>query len=234
MRVFLLLTLAITALPAFSSAKNIWEMQKHPTPGKAESIGTYSNGCIIGAVIVPLGGIRYFAHPAMKEYMRKLAAISKVKLMAGDIGLAKGGPFSSGHRSHQTGLDVDLYYPPADKRTELLKTATGFNEVDRIFVNPLIKKQLCTDHKGESWLGKIRPWYGHDKHFHVRLKCPSDGPDCKKPDDYDDIKGDGCDETLEWWFKERTKEELEELKQLEIERKKHLMELPERCKALVR
>ena len=49
-----------------------------------------------------------------------------------------------------------------------------------MLANPAIKKALCRDVKGDrSWLHKIRPVYGHNYHFHVRIGCPKDSPDCK-------------------------------------------------------
>ena len=30
-----------------------------------------------------------------------------------------------------------------------------------------------------DWLSKVRPWYGHAEHFHVRLACPADSAECK-------------------------------------------------------
>jgi penicillin-insensitive murein endopeptidase len=70
--------------------------------------------------------------------------------------------------------------------------------VDRIFVNAHIKRELCDMSRGDrSWLHKIRPWYHHDDHFHMRLACPGDSPDCirQKPIP----AGDGCDD-LGWWL----------------------------------
>ncbi len=29
-----------------------------------------------------------------------------------------------------------------------------------------------------AWLSKVRPMYGHDYHFHVRIKCPAGNPGC--------------------------------------------------------
>jgi penicillin-insensitive murein DD-endopeptidase len=56
---------------------------------------------------------------------------------------------------------------------KLLKRAASYAQVERIFVNPPIKKALCEWAKGDrSWLGKIRPWYGHTYHFHIRMGCP--------------------------------------------------------------
>lgn len=49
-------------------------------------------------------------------------------------------------------------------------------------------------------VGKIQPWWGHDEHFHVRLKCPADGssPNCRPKPEFTEI---GCDTPeLAWWF----------------------------------
>ncbi len=46
-------------------------------------------------------------------------------------------------------------------------------QVARIFVNPAIKRELCREAGTDrAWLNKIRPWWGHDYHFHLRLLCP--------------------------------------------------------------
>jgi penicillin-insensitive murein endopeptidase len=72
--------------------------------------------------------------------------------------------------------------------------------VQRIFVNAAIKKALCREAKGDkSWLSKVRPWYGHDYHFHIRMKCPSGSSDCQGQTDQDG--GDGCGD-LAYWFKD--------------------------------
>src|SRR5262245_47138443 len=81
----------------------------------------------------------------------------------------------------------------------LLKTAAKDPEVERVLVNPAIKKALCRDVKGDrSWLHKIRPVFGHNYHFHVRISCPADSPECRKqtvpPVD------EGCGKDLDGWF----------------------------------
>jgi penicillin-insensitive murein DD-endopeptidase len=74
--------------------------------------------------------------------------------------------------------------------------------VQRIFVNAAIKKALCREAKGDkSWLSKVRPWYGHDYHFHIRMRCPSDSKDCDGQHDQDG--DDGCSASdLAYWFKD--------------------------------
>ena len=60
---------------------------------------------------------------------------------------------------------------------QVLKAAASDPRVARIFVFPGAKVQMCADEKGDrSWLRKIRPWYGHHYHFHVRLSCPKGRP----------------------------------------------------------
>ena len=73
-------------------------------------------------------------------------------------------------------------------------------EVQRIFVNAAIKKAICRDATGDrSWLSKMRPIFGHDYHFHIRLACPAGEASCQVQDPVPD--GDGCDSSLAWWFK---------------------------------
>jgi penicillin-insensitive murein endopeptidase len=83
----------------------------------------------------------------------------------------------------------------------LIRTAAEDPEVQRIFVNAAIKKALCRDAGSDhDWLNKVRPYWGHDYHFHVRLLCPSDNPECKVQDPVP--PGDGCGKDLDWWFRD--------------------------------
>lgn len=70
---------------------------------------------------------------------------------------------------------------------------------ERVFVNAAIKKELCRSAGADrSWLGKVRPVWGHDYHLHVRLACPADAPGCEAQEG--PPRGDGCDASLDWWF----------------------------------
>jgi penicillin-insensitive murein endopeptidase len=81
----------------------------------------------------------------------------------------------------------------------VLRTAAEDPEVERILVNPAIKKALCRTVWGDrSWLHKIRPVVGHNYHFHIRIGCPKDSPDCRpQPPAPND---EGCGKDLEAWF----------------------------------
>jgi len=81
----------------------------------------------------------------------------------------------------------------------LLYRAATVPGVARIFVAPGIKASLCAiNWRDRSFLNKIRPWYGHDDHFHVRLDCPPGATLCQ--DQAPAPPGDGCGDDLAWWF----------------------------------
>jgi murein endopeptidase len=95
-----------------------------------------------------------------------------------------------------------------DNLGALLKNAAEYYAVERIFVSPPIKKLLCDKVKDKNypkWLAKVRPWWGHDDHFHVRISCPILNPDCVAQEpvgrDATDPTGVGCaGKDFAWWF----------------------------------
>jgi penicillin-insensitive murein endopeptidase len=83
------------------------------------------------------------------------------------------------------------------QHTEILKAAASDPRVARIFIFPGAKVHMCNTASGDrSWLRKIRPWYGHHYHFHVRLACPSGTRGCV--DQAPPPPGDGCDDAQAW------------------------------------
>lgn len=92
--------------------------------------------------------------------------------------------------------------------TKLIRRAASYPQVARIFVHPAIKKVLCEQAgKDRAWLSKVRPWWGHYYHFHIRLTCPpgTEGCENQKPASGDD----GCGAELQTWFKMLRKAEIE-------------------------
>jgi penicillin-insensitive murein endopeptidase len=82
----------------------------------------------------------------------------------------------------------------------LLHLATEMPGVDRILVNPAIKRALCERVTGDrTWLRWVRPWWGHASHMHINFACPAGQPLCP-PRPQPPPPGDGCDATLQWWF----------------------------------
>ncbi|SOC13756.1 penicillin-insensitive murein endopeptidase [Rhodobacter maris] len=86
----------------------------------------------------------------------------------------------------------------------LLRAAASDPRVDRIFVAAAAKIAMCrqASRADKAWLQKIRPLYGHNTHFHVRLKCPPGARLCETQSPTVaqlSQGGDGCDESLNWW-----------------------------------
>jgi len=81
---------------------------------------------------------------------------------------------------------------------EILMAALMDKSVARIFVSGAIKLQMCEDATPfeRKHLRKLRPWWGHTYHFHVRLNCPEGSTDCEEQ--APPPAGDGCDD-VEWW-----------------------------------
>jgi penicillin-insensitive murein endopeptidase len=80
----------------------------------------------------------------------------------------------------------------------LLETAARDPRVNRIFVTGPVKLAMCATAgpRDAAWLRKIRPWWGHNDHFHVRLNCPRGARGCTPQDP--PPPGDGCAEAV-WW-----------------------------------
>jgi len=231
-----------------ATAKTLWEKVKIPTSHSAQSIGSYTNGCMLGAKALPLKGAgyevirtkrkRYYGHPRLISYVQNLGRMVKNlnlgTMLIGDMAMPAGGRFSKGHTSHQTGLDVDIWLKlpsrglSASKRESpspnnvvnfkkfnvnrswnnkyatLIKLAASDNKVQRIFVNPAIKRKLCQTQKNKTWLRKVRPWHGHNYHMHVRLKCPKGDKYCKGQKNV--RWGSGCGkEVMSWDWRKKKK-----------------------------
>ncbi|MBK1694444.1 penicillin-insensitive murein endopeptidase [Chromatium weissei] len=236
---------------AFGAAATPWGEVQTPTAGAPQVIGSVANGCISGARTLPESGDgyvnvrryrnRFYGHPTLLRFITDLGRIqqqhSNLLMMVGDLSQPRGGLMSSSHRSHQNGLDVDIWLtlaesvnaarqlmdhaddPPSMVRSDglntsaywsanqrfLIETAARQRSVERIFVNPVIKRALCQNATAadRGWLHKVRPWKGHDAHFHVRLACPPGSSQCEAQNPLP--SGDGCGEELDWWFTEEAR-----------------------------
>ncbi len=88
-----------------------------------------------------------------------------------------------------------------ESRAKLIKTAASYPEVARIFVHPPIKAELCKWATGDrSWLAKVRPYYNHTYHFHIRMKCPPGFSGCKNQAPAAPSDGTGCGAELAYWL----------------------------------
>ncbi len=243
------LCLAALAPAAAEPAKAVFGRAEGPSAGPAAAYGSYARGCIAGAIrlaetgpgwqAMRLSRNRNWGHPEAIAFVRRLSeraqGIGWPGLYIGDISQPLGGPMTSGHRSHQIGLDIDIWFrrpstePLSLTRREeisstqlvdrramrvnanwtpthgaILRAAAEDPAVARIFVHAAIKRQLCREAGAErGWLRRIRAWYGHDSHFHVRLACPPDALGCENQ--APPPPGDGCGAELDWWFTEEAR-----------------------------
>lgn len=227
-----------------ASAKTLFGSERDASKQPAEPLGNYSKGCLAGGVRLPESGPtwqamrlsrnRNWGHPETIGFIKRLSAAAARQpgwngLYVGDISQPRGGPVT-GHRSHQIGMDVDVWMRPANDLTltlqereniasvsmrrsggayvndnwtrahhEILKAAAMDTMVARIFVFPGAKVRMCNDETGNrTWLRKIRPWWGHHFHFHVRLNCPAGASNCvEQPPP---PPGDGCEAAENWVY----------------------------------
>ena len=121
---------------------------------------------------------------------------------------------------------TDLWSP---RVAELLELAASDPSVDRIFVNAVIKRELCERQPQAAWLARLRPWWGHHDHFHVRLRCPPEDRLCRPQPAVP--PGNGCDETLAWWLSDEAGVAAERLKH---RRRPEGSKLPSQCRSLLR
>jgi len=100
-------------------------------------------------------------------------------------------------RKDRLDIDPNTWTPT---HLSVIRGAAQEPQVERIFVNAAIKKALCREAKGDrSWLSKVRPMYGHDYHFHIRMKCPAGSAHCESQPPPNE--GEGCSAgDLAYWF----------------------------------
>ena len=94
-------------------------------------------------------------------------------------------------------VDPKVFTPT---HVKLIKRASSYPEVERVLVHPAIKKALCqAAGDDKKWLAKVRPYWGHHYHMHVRIGCPKGSEGCRnqKPVTGDD----GCGKELDGWYR---------------------------------
>ena len=127
-RKLLLCIALLMPLPAQAEklANKMFGAAGQPSQQDAMPIGTYARGCAAGLIELPetgptwqamrLSRHRNFGHPLLVQYLEDLSQtatqIGWRGLYIGDMGQPRGGPMTSGHASHQIGLDADIWMLP--------------------------------------------------------------------------------------------------------------------------
>jgi murein endopeptidase len=158
--VFLLFTGAVHAQGS-TPAKKLFGNKPLPASLAPRSHGFYSRGCLAGADAMPVNGPawqamrlsrnRNWGHPDLVAYLKWLAGQAAAKdgwpgLLVGDMSQPRGGPMLTGHRSHQTGLDADIWLTPMPNRK--LSRAERENLSATAIVKPgphIVYKNVWTD-----------------------------------------------------------------------------------------
>ena len=161
---------------------------------KAKAEGVW-NGILVGDISQPRGGPMLTGHASHQVGLD--ADVWLTPMPDHTLSLEERENMSAVNMVTEDGLSVDRrHWTPA--QAGIIKAAAEEPEVDRIFVNAAIKKALCETAKGEPWMNKVRAYWGHNYHFHIRIKCPGGDAGCQPQDPLP--PGDGCDKSLAWWF----------------------------------
>lgn len=111
----------------------------------------------------------------------------------------------------------------------VIKLAALEPRVERVLVNPAIKKALCREAGDDrAWLSKVRPYWGHNYHMHVRITCPQGSEGCKPQGA--PPRGDGCGSDLAWWFSDEARKPPKPTKPVKPKPPLTLAELPAECR----
>jgi murein endopeptidase len=165
----------------------------------SRALGSPSGGSLVRGVQLPPGGSNFFTWDPLLHrrpdrawrwgtdgVVRLVLHVASVyaarhpgapRLGVGDLSKPRGGWFGPRHVSHQSGLDVDVYYPRLDRRE---RPPTAVAQIDlslaqalvdlfvqagatRVFVGP------NTGLRGPPVVVQVLE--GHDNHLHVRIDC---------------------------------------------------------------
>ncbi len=122
----LALSLAAPAAQAERLANQLFAAHDRPSQQQPMPVGAYAKGCAAGLVqlaetgptwqAMRLSRGRNWGHPETVRFLQELSAAATqlgwAGLYVGDISQPRGGPMSSGHASHQIGLDADVWMLP--------------------------------------------------------------------------------------------------------------------------
>src|ERR1700746_1723532 len=112
-------------------ASALFSEKKLPSPARAMAIGCYPSGCLQGGVELPPTGQtwqvmrpsrnRNWGHPELVQFLERFAPLAAEAtgwkgILIGDMAQPRGGPLPFGHKSHQIGLDVDIWFMPMPDR----------------------------------------------------------------------------------------------------------------------
>jgi murein endopeptidase len=171
---------------------------------RSVAIGSPSAGSLIRGVRLPAEGRDFFTWDPVKRrqpnrWWRRYGTDRLVRLVlriareyraanpgaprmaVGDLSRPRGGDFGPqfgyiGHASHQNGLDVDVYYPRADRRERAPRYASQIDpKLSQDLVDRFVAAGAVTIFVGPNTNltgppGLVAPLINHDNHLHIRIR----------------------------------------------------------------
>lgn len=153
-------------------------------------------GLLVGDISQPRGGPMLTGHNSHQIGLdadiwltpmpeRRLTAVEREKLSATSM-LGKNG----------IEADPEVF---SKYHAAIIRRAASYADVERVLVHAGIKKAMCAE-KGvdRTHFYKIRPYWGHQYHMHIRIGCPKDSANCRgqAPTAGDD----GCGAEIDNWI----------------------------------
>ena len=226
-------------------AKQLFGVHKKAAKLLPESIGSYAKGCLAGGAKLATDGRywqamrlsrnRHWGHPVLLDYIEKLAQDAHEidgwsGLLIGDMSQPRGGPMLSGHKSHQVGLDADIWLRPAPSR-KLSKSERESLSAISVRENNFTLNQKTWSEKHAvllrraasypevarifvhptikrelcEWEQDDRRWLRwirpwYEHHYHFHVRLKCPGNDAGCINQPEPPAGDGCGAELAWWF----------------------------------
>jgi murein endopeptidase len=166
----------------------------------ARSVGLWYGGRLVDGTQLPTSGPNWVTWDPVTDSVpnepvrlygnertiRTLVAVTRAyraanpeapRVVIGDISREGGGPLDE-HLSHQNGLDVDVYYPRADRR---LRAPVSTAQIDHRLAQDLLDRFVAAGalmvfvgfHSGlHGPSGVVIPYPNHENHMHVRFPAP--------------------------------------------------------------
>ena len=179
---------------------------------------------IPGAVAKQVRQVAALQGNVLQKTQAVMILMTVLSLLAAAVAVANLMVASIGERSSELAL-LKAIGATDGAVSRLMMAETAAISLLGAIVGAAIKKNLCQSVQGDrSWLHKLRPWWGHKEHFHVRIGCPADSASCLPGPAIP--AGDGCGSELDWWFTDEAK-----VKAKAIE---HSQPIPEQCRGIVR
>lgn len=234
---------AVSAVISSQSARQLFGYEPTASSQRPEPIGFYSKGCAAGNVqlaetgptwqAMRLSRNRNWAQPITVDFLQDLSRVAARQpggagLYIGDLSQPKGGPMLTGHVSHQSGLDADIWLMQP-QRLDLSRaereslSAVSFRRSAGAFVNErwsvaqhAIIKAAAEDPRTQRILifpgAKVqmcndetgnRDWLRKVRpigghHYHFHVRLRCPAGAANCVAQEDPPPGDGCDEARQW------------------------------------